>query len=75
MNLSRPDSWQFGMDCLKQTRIVGSIDCLLWRAVVHVDYAVTVPEYSQNWYNKTIAIVQDFCYAPYTIFITSNFDY
>ena len=53
MNLFKPDSWQFEMDCLKQTRIVDSIDCLLWRAVVHVNYAITVLEYSQNfWYKQ-----------------------
>ena len=53
MNLLKPDSWQFEMDCLKQTRIVDSIDCLLWRAVVHVNYAITVLEYSQNfWYKQ-----------------------
>ena len=50
MNLFKPDSWQFEMDCLKQTRIVDSIDCLLWRAVVHVNYAITVLEYSQNFW-------------------------
>ena len=47
MNLSRPDSWQFEVDCLKQTRIVGSIDCLLWREVVRVVYVITVPECDQ----------------------------
>ena len=31
MTLSRPDSWPFVVDCVKETSIVGSIDCLLWR--------------------------------------------
>ena len=31
MTLFRPDSRLFVVDCVKETRIVGSIDCLLWR--------------------------------------------
>ena len=55
MKLPRPDSWRFGVDCLKQTRIVRSIDCLVWRAVIHKDYAITVPKYSQSQkYNEKL---------------------
>ena len=35
MTLSRPDSWPFVVDCVKETRIVGSIDCLLWREICY----------------------------------------
>ena len=65
MNLFRPDSWQFGVNCLKQTRIVDSIDCLLWWAVVHVDYVITVPEYSQLKL-PNFPVVQIFWYAACT---------